>query len=101
VKQAQTLFVAIALLAVPLTSAVAQDQSPAKTGFLGATGAPTPGNKTPTSAAAETSKTTPPGAMGTRAHPGLNNRAVETHSGTIDTTTGGGTGKGSGQSSGH
>ena len=99
-RQWRTLFLALSGLAVPLAGAVAQPPPPAATGFQGATGAPAPGNETPTSAAAAASKTTPPGAMGTRVHPGPNDTAAGNKPGTADTKAAGGTGEDSGPGSG-
>ena len=99
-KQWRMLFFALILLTVPLAGALAQPPPPATTGFQGATGAPAPGNKTPTSAAAAESKTTPPGAMGTRVHPGSNNTAAGDQPGTAEPKAGGGTGEISGQNNG-
>jgi hypothetical protein len=99
-KQVRKLFLAISVLAVPMTGAVAQAPAPAATGFQGATGAPTPGNKTPTNAAAAASKTTAPGAMGTRVVPGSNNMAVGGQPGMAETKPGGGTGSGNDRGSG-
>jgi hypothetical protein len=95
-RQWRTLFFALSGLAVPVAGAVAQPPPPAETGFQGATGAPVPGNKTPTSAAAAASKTTPPGAMGTRVHPGSNDTAAGNKPGVAGTQTGG-TGESSGR----
>ena len=97
--QWRTLFFALILLAVPLAGAPAQPPPPAATGFQGVTGAPAPGNKTPTSAAAAESKTTPPGAMGTRVHPGSSNTATGDQPGTAESKAGG-TNESSGRGSG-
>ena len=98
-KQPRRLFFAAFLLAVPMTAAVAQAAPSAETGFQGATGAPTPGNKTPTSAAAAASKTTAPGAMGTRVVPGSRDTAIGNHPGMAEPKAGG-TGDSSGRVSG-
>jgi hypothetical protein len=99
-KQLAILFFAISILVEPMTGALAQPPPPATTGFQGATGAPAPGNKTPTSAAAAKSKTTPPGAMGTRVHPGSSNTAAGDQPGTAESKAGGGTNESSGRDSG-
>jgi hypothetical protein len=99
-RQRRTLFFALTVLAVPLAGALAQPPPPAATGFQGATGAPVPGNKTPTSATAAASKTTPPGAMGTRVHPGSNDTAAGNKPGMAGTKADGGTGEDSGPGSG-
>jgi hypothetical protein len=90
-QQVRRLLFALSVLAVPVTGALAQDPAPATTGFQGATGAPTPGNKTPTSAAAAAAKTTAPGAMGTRVVPGSDNTAAGDQPGMAETKAGGGT----------
>ena len=95
-KQLRTLFFAVSIVAVPLVGVVAQPPPPATTGFQGETGAPAPGNKTPTSAAAAASKTTPPGAMGTRVHPGSSDTAAGDQPGMARTQPGG-TGESSGR----
>ena len=96
----RTVCFALSGLAVPIAGAIAQPPPPATTGFQGETGAPAPGNKTPTSAAAAASKTTPPGAMGTRVHPGSNDTAAGNKPGMAGTKAGGGTGEDSGPGSG-
>ena len=95
-RQWRMVCLALSLLAGPLAGALAQPPPPATTGFQGATGAPAPGNKTPTSAAAAASKTTPPGAMGTRVHPSPGDVAAGDQPGVAEPRTGG-TGEGSGQ----
>lgn len=100
-RQLGMLFFALSTLAVPMVGAVAQPPPPAATGFQGETGAPTPGKKTPTSAAAAASKTTPPGAMGTRVHPGSSNTAAGDQPGTAEPKTGGGIDDSTGRGSGH
>src|SRR5919205_398042 len=98
----RTLFLALLVLALPTSGALAQDTTPATTNFQGATAAPTPGNKAPASAAAGASKTTPPGAMGTTPVPGSNNMAAGGQPGAADTKTGDtGTGRSTGSGAGH
>lgn len=99
-RQARTFFFAISILAAPMTGAVAQPPPLATTSLQGATGAPAPGNKTPTSAAAAASKMTPPGATGTRVHPGSSNTAAGDQPGTAEPKAVGGTGESSGSGSG-
>jgi len=75
---------------MPIAGAFAQNPTPATTNFQGATAAPTPDNKAPASAAAETSRTTTPGAMGTKPAPGLNdNMPAGDQPGTTATRSGG------------
>jgi hypothetical protein len=99
-RQLGMLFFALSTLAVPLAGALAQPPPPAETGFQGATGAPAPGNKTPTSAAAAASKATPPGAMGTRVHPGSGDTAAGGQPGTGESAATGGTGESSSRGAG-
>src|SRR3954468_15604368 len=87
-KHIRRLVFALSIPAMPLTSAFAQNTTPATTNFQGATAAPTPGGKEPDSAAAGASKTTPPGAIGTTPVPGSNNMAVGGQPGAADTKTG-------------
>ena len=95
-RKIQGLFLAISALAMPAAGAFAENTTPATTNFQGATAAPTPGNKAPASAAAETSRTTAPGAMGTRGGPGANDRMIGGQPGMRSGgTSTGGSGRGS------
>jgi hypothetical protein len=95
--QVRRLLFALSVLAVPVTGALAQDPAPATTAFQGA---PTPGNKTPTSAAAAAAKTTAPGAMGTRVVSGSDNTAAGDQPGMAETKADGGTDDSSSRGSG-
>ena len=95
------LFLALPVLAMPLAGAFAQNTAPATTNFQGATAAPTPDNKAPANPAAETSRTTAPGAMGTSGGPGSGDAVTGGQTGTTETgsagTTSGSRGAHSGQ----
>jgi hypothetical protein len=90
-KRIPEIVLAISVLAIPMAGAFAQNTAPATTNFQGATAAPTPDNKAPANPAAETSRTTAPGAVGTTGSPGSNDAIAGGQSRTAETESGGST----------